>query len=78
MAELVKDQMLEDEIAKDEMVEDEVDINRIFILQASYHPLDLDGYRYLTFITQHSFRECVIKHQELYNISFSHSLWCLK
>ena len=27
MAELVKDQMLEDEMAKDEMVEDEVDIN---------------------------------------------------
>ena len=27
MAELVKDQMLEDGMAKDEMVEDEVDIN---------------------------------------------------
>ena len=28
MAEMIKDQMLEDEIAKDKMGEDEVDINR--------------------------------------------------
>ena len=29
MAELVKDQILEDEMAKDGMVEDEVDINQL-------------------------------------------------
>ena len=35
MAELVKDQMLEDKVAKDEMVEDEVDLNRFYFLKDS-------------------------------------------